>query len=358
MVINLISYRSMITDIFIHNQTMSSTKPLLPSLAVLLQVTELHNTFPEPAVGSTNFITKSDTIQLPLISRNIAAKSTLPRLSIPPFLVDMIKKGDPISPISNRSSIELLTPATTPVSISQKASETTDISTKKIHFSSKSVKCTSVSSSNEKKRTFAFITHSPETYPKKEPKSDNEKLARRKRRKTSTHELNILQAQFEISSTLDKEIRLALATKCNMSEKAIQIWFQNKRQSLKKETLLNEDYTSDDKEIIPNSAYTEVCTTPTKSPKDSRNNSPIKSPLYPTKGPQALTFHLNGDSKILKAVKSGSNNRVNRLINNYNSELEKKPRSSQKSNAKPSKLAFKSTEKVLSRELNHNILHS
>ena len=82
------------------------------------------------------------------------------------------------------------------------------------------------SSSKDKKRAFAFITHSQETFPKKEPKIDNAPLARRKRRRTSFQELSILQAEFEKCPAPTKEKRIELADRCHMTEKAIQIWFQ------------------------------------------------------------------------------------------------------------------------------------
>ncbi|CAI4364317.1 AIC_G0012870.mRNA.1.CDS.1 [Saccharomyces cerevisiae] len=86
----------------------------------------------------------------------------------------------------------------------------------------------------EKKRSFAFITHSQETFPKKEPKIDNARLARRKRRRTSSYELGILQTAFDECPTPNKAKRIELSEQCNMSEKSVQIWFQNKRQAAKK----------------------------------------------------------------------------------------------------------------------------
>ena len=87
---------------------------------------------------------------------------------------------------------------------------------------------------HEKKRSFAFITHSQETFPKKEPKIDNARLARRKRRRTSSYELGILQTAFDECPTPNKAKRIELSEQCNMSEKSVQIWFQNKRQAAKK----------------------------------------------------------------------------------------------------------------------------
>lgn len=83
-------------------------------------------------------------------------------------------------------------------------------------------------------RDFAFISHSPATYPSQEPSIDNASLARRKRRRTSPHELAILNQEFQAGSTPNKTRRIEIAKKVSMTEKAIQIWFQNKRQSLRR----------------------------------------------------------------------------------------------------------------------------
>lgn len=83
-------------------------------------------------------------------------------------------------------------------------------------------------------RDFAFISHSPATYPSQEPSIDNASLARRKRRRTSPNELAILNLEFEGGSTPNKLRRVEIANKVNMTEKAVQIWFQNKRQLLRR----------------------------------------------------------------------------------------------------------------------------
>lgn len=83
-------------------------------------------------------------------------------------------------------------------------------------------------------RDFAFISHSPATYPSQEPSIDNALLARRKRRRTSPVELAVLNEEFSLGLTPDKPRRMEIASKVNMTEKAVQIWFQNKRQSLRR----------------------------------------------------------------------------------------------------------------------------
>ncbi|CAI1857855.1 hypothetical protein SEUBUCD646_0B05510 [Saccharomyces eubayanus] len=126
----------------------------------------------------------------------------------------------------------------------------------------------------DKKRSFAFITHSQETFPKKEPKIDNARLARRKRRRTSSHELGILQTAFDECPTPSKTKRTELSEQCNMSEKSVQIWFQNKRQAAKKHKNNNGNasrckiHSSDSISMISYSDATlEITSTPTCSSK-------------------------------------------------------------------------------------------
>ncbi|CCE62900.1 hypothetical protein TPHA_0D02630 [Tetrapisispora phaffii CBS 4417] len=205
------------------------------------------------------------------------------------------------------------------------------------------VKAIITPTSSDKKRAFAFITHSQETFPTKEPKIDNAPLARRKRRKTSTQELNILQNEFAKCTTPDRLKRIELGERCKMSEKAVQIWFQNKRQAVKRHKLANEklhnvnepkdnDNSSsfsimqdtqskniDDSSVINNSIpsinipFDGYHSTPKKSDIDSHNSSSdisqinegiqVASPT-PMKGSsapnfrrgQALTFHLNREN--------------------------------------------------------------
>lgn len=85
-----------------------------------------------------------------------------------------------------------------------------------------------------KENTLAFITHSPETFPEKEPQIDEMQLARRKRRRTSPRELSVLEAEFRKCSKPCKQDREEIAHRVGMTEKAVQIWFQNKRQSTRK----------------------------------------------------------------------------------------------------------------------------
>jgi homeobox protein YOX1/YHP1 len=89
-------------------------------------------------------------------------------------------------------------------------------------------------SSFDDSKSFAFISHSQETFLSNEPDIDNARLARRKRRRTSPTELAILQNEFKKGTTPNKQRRIQIANRVDMTEKAVQIWFQNKRQAMRK----------------------------------------------------------------------------------------------------------------------------
>ncbi|AGO14114.1 AaceriAER314Wp [[Ashbya] aceris (nom. inval.)] len=213
------------------------------------------------------------------------------------------------------------------------------------------------------KQSFAFISHSQETFLSQEPSIDNAPLARRKRRRTSKHELTILQQEFDQCRTPSKEKRIELANRCNMTEKAVQIWFQNKRQSMKKKR--KERDFSDRLPSTPESyvKLMQVTNSPLESTfvergsenqagmysagqkigiqtpekTDSHNKAgasascfldmasrritPASSPSsasHNCKG-QALTFRLRS-GKQLTPIQTSPNNRVNKLINGGSSK--------------------------------------
>ncbi|KAK9314342.1 hypothetical protein V1522DRAFT_239110 [Lipomyces starkeyi] len=87
--------------------------------------------------------------------------------------------------------------------------------------------------------TYAFISHSPTTYPLHEPEIDNPPLARRKRRRTSPNELQILYSEFKRCAKPPRVTRIAIAERVGMTEKAVQIWFQNRRQSSRRAATQN-----------------------------------------------------------------------------------------------------------------------
>ncbi|ODV62447.1 uncharacterized protein ASCRUDRAFT_12484 [Ascoidea rubescens DSM 1968] len=121
-----------------------------------------------------------------------------------------------------------------------KPSNTTVFEAKKPTKKSNTLKNNDLNKKKQKKKepmTYAFISHSIDTYPSKEPEIDNAQLARTKRRRTTLNELNILQQEFEVGKTPNKLRRIQIAEKVGMTEKTVQIWFQNKRQNLKKAKL-------------------------------------------------------------------------------------------------------------------------
>lgn len=244
-------------------------------------------------------------------------------------------------------------------------------------------------STNEKKRAFAFITHSKDTFGVKEPKIDNAPLARRKRRRTSAQELNILQLSFEKNATPDKATRIELADRCHMSEKAVQIWFQNKRQATKRQKLALEnkeknnistsnkinnnnnismdnisivDVDEVEDSILMNENRSIINNDQHSTPVKNRTNSDSATPNSNNKSGQALTFHVRNDKKILTPVKISPNNKVNKLINNFGTA---KSISNKSSPIKKQKLQFKSNNngnvinklqnKTPLKELNSNI---
>ena len=86
---------------------------------------------------------------------------------------------------------------------------------------------------------FAFISHSPTTFPLLQPEIDDLQLARRKRRRTSPTELQILEDAFNHCMKPSRASRENIARRVGMNEKAVQIWFQNRRQAFRKQEIIN-----------------------------------------------------------------------------------------------------------------------
>lgn len=86
---------------------------------------------------------------------------------------------------------------------------------------------------------FAFISHSPTTFPLLQPEIDDLQLARRKRRRTSPTELQILEDAFNHCMKPSRANRENIARRVGMNEKAVQIWFQNRRQAFRKQEIIN-----------------------------------------------------------------------------------------------------------------------
>lgn len=227
---------------------MSSEKPLLPSLAAIL-CNEKPNSEPcSPLLETINTSFCSDsrgTIRLPPLNGGISRPRSVDSAVRQTFTNGIQPADDAFARVRAHSLPETSQASQTQPTQINVAPPSTPVVKKKCFGQSgkKTDMLTPLSaarsiitpSANDKKRAFAFITHSQETFPTKEPKIDNAPLARRKRRRTSTQELNILQSEFENCSAPDKKKRQELAERCNMSEKAVQIWFQNRRQAIKKQ---------------------------------------------------------------------------------------------------------------------------
>ncbi|ABN67269.2 homeobox- domain containing protein [Scheffersomyces stipitis CBS 6054] len=189
-----------------------ANKPNLPPLSSLLSSTPSSK---DPAITSTPYMpTKLPSIDsfstTPTSSRYFQTSSFAP----PPSTHHILKS------INTSAHSAPATAAVTPVSASASLPPPPP---------------QPVTSSNDSK-SYAFISHSPATFPSQEPSIDNAPLARRKRRRTSPNELSILNKEFLVGSTPNKMRRIEIAAKVNMTEKAVQIWFQNKRQSLRKQS--------------------------------------------------------------------------------------------------------------------------
>lgn len=64
---------------------------------------------------------------------------------------------------------------------------------------------------------------------------DEGQVVRRKRRRTSPHELSILESEFRNCPKPCKQVREEIASRVGMTEKNVQVWFQNKRQSCRRQ---------------------------------------------------------------------------------------------------------------------------
>ncbi|CAI4624431.1 ASN_HP2_G0038580.mRNA.1.CDS.1 [Saccharomyces cerevisiae] len=339
---------------------MSQETKMLPSLSSLLSGTEISSSPVSPSFANprTSFhLDDRGTIKLPPLNTSInrprsvesALRHTVTSLheNSSAYGDDMLKHTQSDSALSSQlnSSQEtvdeshenlLLTPLNSKKRDYSVSSKKNDILTPL--SAAKSIIIPSAS--KEKRRAFAFITHSQETFPKKEPKIDNAPLARRKRRRTSSQELSILQAEFEKCPAPSKEKRIELAESCHMTEKAVQIWFQNKRQAVKRQRIATSKSTTIIQTVSPPSPPLDVHATPLASrvkadilrDGSSCSRSSSSSPLENTpprphhslnrrsstpsiKRSQALTCHLNPQKKTLTPVKTSPNSRVNKLIN-------------------------------------------
>ncbi|ANB13128.1 Yox1p [Sugiyamaella lignohabitans] len=135
------------------------------------------------------------------------------------------------SPVPSASSA-IITPVTTPFSPTEQEQEKL-----KSQLNSVKSQLQDTDSDWDQESNYAFISHSPSTFPYKQPSIDNAQLARRKRRRTSASELSVLEMKFKACPKPSKWVREQIAQQVGMTEKAVQIWFQNKRQSCRKNQL-------------------------------------------------------------------------------------------------------------------------
>lgn len=79
------------------------------------------------------------------------------------------------------------------------------------------------------------IVERPSTVSPVDNTDNNSQTTSRRRRRTTKEQRQILKEAFRKNKAPSKEERLSLAQQCNMSEKAIQVWFQNQRQYMRRE---------------------------------------------------------------------------------------------------------------------------
>lgn len=328
---------------------MMSGKPLLPSLAVLLNNNMLHSEPCSPLLENLKprfYNDDQGAIRLPPlgfngITRPKSVDSALRHVPITNSTGSYIPARQPQLRTQSFTEAEPATPSTPVVK-----KKSTNQSARKNDMLTplSAARAVITPSANDKKRAFAFITHSQETFPTKEPKIDNAPLARRKRRRTSTQELNILQAEFNACPAPDKRKRQELAERCNMSEKAVQIWFQNKRQASKRQN-------NSAQRAVQSTPVAQIPTEPAVTTPEATSGE--TTPPRTSKRGQALTFHLTSDKKVLTPIKTSPNSRVNKLINGDGSGS---PRSKPRSAANSINTSGSPTKRIPLQELNNNTL--
>lgn len=165
-------------------------------------------------------------------------------------------------------------------------------------------------SSPTEAKSYAFISHSPVTFPSQEPSIDNAPLARRKRRRTSPNELSILNNEFEVGQTPNKLRRIEIAAKVSMTEKAVQIWFQNKRQSLRKQSSTEKEITE-----LPSTSTSLITSTPMK-PVLQKSES---QPFVPSPSSYAIKQRSKSATPLQVAGPHASSSIVNTPMTNKSS---------------------------------------
>ncbi|CAI4059332.1 Yhp1p SKDI_04G6530 [Saccharomyces kudriavzevii IFO 1802] len=283
---------------------MESRNTVLPSLPAIL-TSNSNSPFQSHALPNTNFPSdEQGVIRLPPLVTSVHLPGSVVSVCKSSCNEERPKSEGPVSfpmqsvdtsrtPLSKSKKLDSHSPFTPTVKNSFKQSAQSTHSYKKVNIltplSAAKAILTPIAK-HEKKRSFAFITHSQETFPKKEPKIDNARLARRKRRRTSSHELGILQTAFDECPTPNKAKRIELSEQCNMSEKSVQIWFQNKRQAAKKHKNNNGDASRcklHSNDSIPMISYSDATLQITSTPTNS--NKTITAELLKTSPPNSST---------------------------------------------------------------------
>lgn len=220
---------------------MFSSTPKRPTFAPLQSTNDLKSTLLPPLSAlftekSLMFKDKLPAIHDILASqtpRNIHTSSSTLSLSSYSVTDNFLERPATLRPSLSFPSGSLS--ATSLNNSSEKISHTSLSSDSESPFSETAARIASkIKTNHSPTKDFAFISHSPATFPSQEPSIDNASLARRKRRRTSPNELAILNQEFILGSTPGKSKRLEISKKVNMTEKAVQIWFQNKRQSIRR----------------------------------------------------------------------------------------------------------------------------
>ncbi|CCH46894.1 Homeobox protein aristaless-like 4 [Wickerhamomyces ciferrii] len=180
------------------------------------------------------------------------------------------------------------------------------------------------------KKSYAFISHSPSTFPLQEPSIDNHQLARRKRRRTSPLELSILQDEFEKGSTPNKARRLEIAKNVNMTEKAIQIWFQNRRQTLRRQSNFEKEIHHIEPIYLPHLQHLQPQVSlpqPQQLPQHQPQQTPIKQSPFIYQTP--LTNNLSNSSPLKTQTQIQNPNSSSSNSSNSSSPIKQAPQPQQ-----------------------------
>lgn len=153
-----------------------------------------------------------------------------------------------------------------------------------------------------KSETFSFISHNQDTFLSSEPNFDNTQLSRRKRRKTTPGEVKILVDEFARDTTPDRKSRDRIASMLNMTEKEVQIWFQNRRQAVKRLAKRNKD---DDQMLKINERYNSSTDSFVSSEDDYPPSGIFQNDRESESAPQQLKSNGGGQMFKFKATANG-----------------------------------------------------